>query len=109
MGKGTGRDGGEGVMGGGVRGTNGAKVLFVPTLRNLKNQKVGPERERLLEAAIEQIWHIQDSQGPILASALTKKSFERFKWLPLRSEAESDPLVTADTVRPHKFNKDSLS
>ena len=38
---------------------------------------------------VERMWHMQDSQGPILALALRKKAFKRLKLFPFRSEAVS--------------------
>ena len=39
-------------------------------------------------AAVERNWHIQDSQGQILALAFSLKSLKRSKFFPLRSEAD---------------------
>jgi len=39
------------------------------------------------EAAVEQIWHIQHSQGQNLALAFRSQFLKRFKLFPLRSEA----------------------
>ena len=46
------------------------------------------ERERAQPGtAVEQMWHMQDSHGQILALALRQKSLQRLKLFPLRSEA----------------------
>jgi len=37
---------------------------------------------------LEQMWHMQDSRGQILALAFRKRSLEPFKLFPLRSEPD---------------------
>ena len=40
------------------------------------------------DTALETIWHIQDSQGQILALVVRKQALKCFRLFPLRSEAE---------------------
>ena len=42
----------------------------------------------LLRPRVEQIWHIQDIQGQILALASSQRPLNRFELFPLRSEVE---------------------
>ena len=44
-------------------------------------------RSSMSHAAFERTWHIQDSQGQILASAFSGKSLNPFKLFHLRSDA----------------------
>ena len=39
--------------------------------------------------AVERMWHLQDSQGQIMALAFTQTPLKPFKLFPLRSDAES--------------------
>ena len=62
------------------------------------------------EASIERIWHIQDSQGQILALALRHKSFKPSKLFPLRSEAGMFALISGQVScgGPRPFHQRSI-
>ena len=48
--------------------------------------------------AVKKIWHMEDSQGQILASAFKYISSKRFKLFPVRSEAEPKPHAGGERV-----------